>query len=552
MTLRCMALGMPILLVALAPQTLTAASVDPTDKYAWGGNVGWCNAHAGGAYGVVVAENVLSGYLWCENIGWVSLGDGTPATPPHYSNASASDYGVNHDGAGNLSGYAWGQNVGWLAFDTSGSGGSQVTIDAAGQFHGYAWGENIGWVSLSSGHGVHLNDADGDTIPDTWENDTDIYVDPYHTGTDPGNADSDGEGIGDGTEVALSSDPNDSGSHPSSSQVWVDFAFEALELGTLAAPFNTLAEAVIVVISGGSVKVKGDTAKNATAETPRITKAMRVEAVGGPARIGDLAAQALAASLRGAVVAKGVESSPYRPPAAADIRLLIEHLYLNVLAREPDEEEIKDWCDYFRLTLDLRIDVRFVPREMANFFFASEDYASRDRSDREFILDCYRTFLLREPDAEDLKGWSPEAWSRALEVARLAESEEFDELVTGLFPDIDGEPERNLAARVHLCMLGRLPAFEEMDRLARLSITSADEAASTKQTVQDLLASEEFLERAPTNRDRVVRLYRACTGRQPDVVEVDWWVEEFESGRQTLTEMLGTLAIGIAVPPAGP
>jgi hypothetical protein len=33
-----------------------------------------------------------------------------------YSNTSGTDYGVNHDGAGELFGYAWGANIGWIQF----------------------------------------------------------------------------------------------------------------------------------------------------------------------------------------------------------------------------------------------------------------------------------------------------------------------------------------------------------------------------------------------------------------------------------------------------
>jgi len=143
-------------------------------------------------------------------VGWICVGDGTPDTPPHYSNGSATDYGVNHDGNGNLSGYAWGENIGWVVFDTSGSGGSQVTISPAGAFAGYAWSENIGWINMTSGYGVQLLDSDGDQIPDAFETETDVYVNPYDTGTDPADADTDGDRLNDGDEVNThQTDPTD-------------------------------------------------------------------------------------------------------------------------------------------------------------------------------------------------------------------------------------------------------------------------------------------------------------------------------------------------------
>jgi hypothetical protein len=64
--------------------------------------------------------------------------------------------------------------------------------------------------------------------------------------------------------------------------VRVNFAWGGTESGTIAQPYNTLAEAVAAVDAGGTIKIAGGT----SAETPRITKAVRIEADGGPAVIG--------------------------------------------------------------------------------------------------------------------------------------------------------------------------------------------------------------------------------------------------------------------------
>ena len=47
------------------------------------------------------------------NIGWLDLGDGTPPNGIQYLNNSAADFGVNHDGAGNLS-RAFAELIGWM------------------------------------------------------------------------------------------------------------------------------------------------------------------------------------------------------------------------------------------------------------------------------------------------------------------------------------------------------------------------------------------------------------------------------------------------------
>jgi len=239
-----------LLMMAVCPSVFAASTIDPSARYAWGENIGWCDFYADGTNGVVVTPTILSGYVWCENVGWICLGDGTPETPPRYSNASAGDFGVNHDGAGNLSGYAWGENIGWVCFDTSGAGGSKVTISASGTFSGYAWAENAGWINMSSGYGVALVDSDDDNIPDAFETNTGTYVSPYDTGTDPANPDTDGDGLTDGDEVQVyftdptkadtdgdrwtdgyevtqGTDPSDSASHPSYT-VYVPWFYESV------------------------------------------------------------------------------------------------------------------------------------------------------------------------------------------------------------------------------------------------------------------------------------------------------------------------------------
>jgi len=63
-----------------------------------------------------------------------------------------------------------------------------------------------------------------------------------------------------------------------SSPVYVDFAYSGTEAGTSGQPFNTLAEGILGVTAGGTIKIKGNTGDNDTDETPRITKAMRIQA----------------------------------------------------------------------------------------------------------------------------------------------------------------------------------------------------------------------------------------------------------------------------------
>ncbi|MCX6355743.1 MAG: hypothetical protein NTZ78_12705 [Candidatus Aureabacteria bacterium] len=108
----------------------------------WGESVGWVNlktAHAD----CKIGSNILVGWIWLENCGWVCVGDGSPLDGKRYSNSGPHDFGVNNDGHGKLSGFAWSEVTGWINFRTS---HSRVYLCENGQFYGYAWGENTGCI----------------------------------------------------------------------------------------------------------------------------------------------------------------------------------------------------------------------------------------------------------------------------------------------------------------------------------------------------------------------------------------------------------------------
>jgi len=122
----------------------SAASISDSDKHAWGENSGWYNFKPTSNNQVKVYDDHLEGYIWSEKVGWIRLGTHTTGGTHHYSNNSATTYGVNRDGSGNLSGYAWSENIGWINFN---SAHHQVSINAtSGDFDGYAWSEKVGWI----------------------------------------------------------------------------------------------------------------------------------------------------------------------------------------------------------------------------------------------------------------------------------------------------------------------------------------------------------------------------------------------------------------------
>lgn len=126
-----------------------ATSIDPTNKFAWGANIGFTNWRPSDADGVNIGNTFCSGFIYAANTGWISVGNGSPTNGIQYSNTSETDFGVNcvagAVGEKNLRGLAYGANIGWINFE--GTGNPRVIL-SSGQLRGYVWSANCGWVNL--------------------------------------------------------------------------------------------------------------------------------------------------------------------------------------------------------------------------------------------------------------------------------------------------------------------------------------------------------------------------------------------------------------------
>lgn len=191
----------------VAAHLVADTTVDASHPYAYGANIGWLNARGDITNGAVLGHSYCTGYLYSANCGWIGLGNG-PTNGWQYGNASANDWGVNHDGQGDLTGYAYGANIGWIAFEQT---YGQPKIDLqTGNLSGYVWGSNVGWISLSNAQAYVRTetldagpDTDADGIADAWEY---ARAGDLTTLSDGGH-DEDGDGVSDVEEYAADTDP---------------------------------------------------------------------------------------------------------------------------------------------------------------------------------------------------------------------------------------------------------------------------------------------------------------------------------------------------------
>lgn len=203
--LRCLAVAISV--VGIASNAVAATTIDAANSYAYGANIGWLDWRGDKGNGAVIGEYVCSGFIYSANVGWINLGSGSPANGIYYKNSSASDFGVNQDGFGNLSGYAYGANIGWIAFETTGA--PKVDL-LTGQISGYIWSANCGWISLSNATAVVQTDSiqqgtlGTNGLPVAWslQNFGTTAVDP--------NADADNDGASNADEYLAGTDPNNS------------------------------------------------------------------------------------------------------------------------------------------------------------------------------------------------------------------------------------------------------------------------------------------------------------------------------------------------------
>lgn len=135
--------------VIALPMMAFALSIDTSNQYAWGENIGWLNwGTTEGAIVMPAGGGPLTGYVWSENMGWISL------NCSNTSSCATVNYTTYSTGTA-LAGYAYGENIGWISWNCSNTSSCGTVAYGVGYdpatrtFSGYAYGENVGWISMN-------------------------------------------------------------------------------------------------------------------------------------------------------------------------------------------------------------------------------------------------------------------------------------------------------------------------------------------------------------------------------------------------------------------
>lgn len=224
---------------------------------------------------------------------------------------------------------------------------------------------------------------------------------------------------------------------------------------------------------------------------------------------------------------------------------LVQGFYYQVLRRGPETVEVKAWRGgFFNHAVEMDVDIRFIPREMARLFFLSDERQILGRTKAEFVIDCYRIFLDRDPEPGELNGWLGGIWTRTEVVSIFAASEEFAALMAELFPDQEGDPTRNFVTTMYIGLLDRLADSVGLDYAAGVFDQAHGQGgknsarALAKQMAREVMVSDEFLGQDPTIGIVIERLYRAFLGRYPNNAESNYWKHLFNTDATTIDQII--------------
>jgi hypothetical protein len=236
-------------------------------------------------------------------------------------------------------------------------------------------------------------------------------------------------------------------------------------------------------------------------------------------------------------------SSDYSQEVAAvfshlNILNLTTNYYNDILDRPPEPGGAEGWTAEVERVMALGIDVKEGFIALGKFFFNSDEYLVKRKTNTAFVVDLYQAFLNRTPGLSEVKYWVgylTQGLSRGLTLNCFTHTAEFNQYMDGIFGAGTKRPEPNLVNDFYRGFLNRLPDTVGFNSYLALMRTAQ---CSGAQQVRDLssqialgfLRSPEYKLRNRTNTQFVEDLYTGILRRGAVPEEINYWVNILNSG----------------------
>jgi hypothetical protein len=235
-----------------------------------------------------------------------------------------------------------------------------------------------------------------------------------------------------------------------------------------------------------------------------------------------------------------------RGPKLLEIAPVVSKYYMDILDRIPDEGGQQFWSKEIDRITRLGIDIKEGFIALARYFFASEEYFLKNKTDEPFIHDLYQTFLNRPPDPGGLAFWLDylsHGLTRPMLITQLGISEEFIAYMQTLLSHAPTRPENNLLNDLYRGFLNRFPddaGFAYWLGRMRLAQCSGpfEIRALCREIALAFTQSAEYQSRARDNLQYVEDLYNAMLRRGADPEGFTFWIDHLDDGIYTREELI--------------
>ncbi|UCF90237.1 MAG: DUF4214 domain-containing protein [Desulfobacterales bacterium] len=237
--------------------------------------------------------------------------------------------------------------------------------------------------------------------------------------------------------------------------------------------------------------------------------------------------------------------------AAADyMDDLIRKYYRDILDREPDAAGAQGWKDEIERIVSLNIDCKEGFIALSKFFFNSQEYGQKNKTNEQYVTDLYQTFFNRNPDQGGFAFWVDlldQGLSRNVLLNYFVYSDEFKLYMANLLGNGPGGAEHNLVNDLYRGFQGRLPdtaGFNGWVNFMQQAISQGEQAVKTltHQIALGFLQSQEYILRNKSNREFLEDLYNGILRRGAQLAEFEGWIEMMNSG-MTREEVLQNFTI---------